>query len=257
MICKLHPAAQHGFSQAAKLYQHARPHYPHQIVSWLQQDLKLNQHSALLDLGSGTGKFIPYLQQISRDIIAIEPIHEMLEQLQLQYPEIHCIQTDSKQLGLAAESLDAVICAQSFHWFANTASLDEIYRVLKPQAALGLIWNQRDISVEWVKAIAELIAPLEADTPRFHNGAWQQAFAHNRQFQLQSTKSFRLCHSGTVEQVAIKRILSTSFIAAAAPQVQERIRQQLLDIFQEYLALTPTDHIDFPYITYAYYYQKC
>ena len=34
-----------------------------------------------------------------------------------------------------------MIIAQGFHWFADLDSLKEIYRVLKPQGKLGLIWN--------------------------------------------------------------------------------------------------------------------
>ena len=45
------------------------------------------------------------------------------------------------QNPLQDNSIDAVIIAQGFHWFADLDSLKEIYRVLKPQGKLGLIWN--------------------------------------------------------------------------------------------------------------------
>ena len=38
-------------------------------------------------------------------------------------------------------SVDAVIIAQGFHWFSDLESLKEIYRILKPEGKLGLIWN--------------------------------------------------------------------------------------------------------------------
>lgn len=253
----LHPSAQQGFSQNAALYQQSRPNYPYDLIHWLKNTLKLHKKSKVVDLGAGTGKFIPYLQQVTPYIFAVEPIAEMLDQLVQQYPDIHTIQTDSKNLSLPSHSIDAIICAQSFHWFANSESLDEIYHVLKPKGALGLIWNQRDISVDWVKAIADLITPLEGDTPRFHRGTWQQAFEQQHLFQLQSTEKMQLLHQGTIEQVVIRRILSTRFIAAASVAEKESIRQALIKIIDKYLGKQPNDTIDFPYVTYAYHYQKC
>ncbi|MCH4248017.1 class I SAM-dependent methyltransferase [Acinetobacter populi] len=253
----LHPAAQQGFSQGAELYQQSRPNYPNEVVDWLKQELQLNGKSKVVDLGAGTGKFIPYLQQVTPHIFAIEPIAEMLDQLIQKHPDIHNIQTDSKNITLPSNSIDAVICAQSFHWFANAESLDEIYHVLKPHAALGLIWNQRDISFPWIKAITDLITPLEGDTPRFYRGTWQNIFEHQHSFQLQSIKKFQLLHRGSVEQVVVNRILSTSFISAAPVQEKERIRQGLIKIVEQHLNKGLQDTIDFPYVTYAYHYKKC
>lgn len=55
-------------------------------------------------------------------------------------------------------SIRAVFCAQSFHWFAEQATLAEIERILQPDGDLVLIWNQRDINTDWVKALAEILA---------------------------------------------------------------------------------------------------
>ena len=65
MTQSLHPAAAVGFATAAKLYQDVRPSYPPPIQAWLQQQLKLNSNSHILDLGSGTGKFIPHNYSLS------------------------------------------------------------------------------------------------------------------------------------------------------------------------------------------------
>lgn len=257
MSLHIHHAAQQGFSQAAELYQKARPSYPAEITSWLQQSLHLNQHSKVIDLGAGTGKFIPYLQQITPHIQAIEPIPEMLEQLRLQYPDIACIQADSKKLKVPHASIDAVLCAQSFHWFADQASLKAIYQVLKPQAQLGLIWNQRDTSVAWVKEIADFLLPFEGDTPRYHRGTWREIFINSTLFQFISTTQYHFQHTGTVENVIIQRLLSTSFIAAANKAQKEYIRAEILNIVKKHLKKDLEDNVSFPYVTHAYHYQKC
>ncbi|KAA8733832.1 methyltransferase domain-containing protein [Acinetobacter qingfengensis] len=257
MSSVLHPAAQQGFSLGAELYQQARPAYPEDLIDWLTHQLHISKKSKVIDLGAGTGKFLPYLKQVSDQVFAIEPIDELLAQLKLAHPDVYTIQTDSKNLTLPSNSIDAICCAQSFHWFANAESLYEIYHVLKPQAALGLIWNQRDTAVDWVQAIADLLTPLEQDTPRFHNGHWQKIFEQEKSlFQLKSLKKFHLEHQGSVEQVVVNRILSTSFISAASDAEKLYIRQQLLEIIQKYCNKTAEDEITFPYVTYAYHYEK-
>ena len=127
-------------------------------------------------MGSGTGKFLDYLKQATPNIIAVEPIAEMLEQLKIVHPEVQTQQAFSHDILLNSNSFDAILCAQSFHWFANIETLTEIHRLLKPKAHLGLVWNQRDETVDWVKALADLIAQYEEDVPRFHSNEWQNVF---------------------------------------------------------------------------------
>jgi ubiquinone/menaquinone biosynthesis C-methylase UbiE len=256
MTQSLHPAAQQGFSSGAELYQQVRPSYPQQIVTWLKEQLHLSAQSHVIDLGSGTGKFIPYLQQVTSHIVAVEPIAEMLAQLQQRYPDIPTLQASSEQLPLAAESMDAVLCAQSFHWFATIESLNEIHQILKPNGQLGLVWNQRDIEVDWVKALADLLEPLEGDTPRFHHGTWKQVFDQQFLFQLDQVKTYRHWHTGRVEDVVSGRLLSTSFIAALPQAQQQQLKTQFEQIVASYTGKSAQDEIAFPYVTYAYNFKK-
>ena len=255
----LHPAAQKGFSSAAELYQQARPDYPQDIVSWLKTELNVDQDSIVIDLGAGTGKFLPYLKQITPHIIAVEPVSEMLEQLKIVHPDVQTIQANSDKIPLKNASVDVVVCAQSFHWFANAESLREIHRILKPQGHLGLIWNQRDEQVGWVKAIAKLLAQYEGDTPRFHSDLWKNAFNSTEMqqcFDVPTLSMFNQLHTGLVEQVVSQRLLSTSFIAAMPSVLQVQMKQQFEKLVYDYTAKQAQDEIGFPYRTYAYHYQK-
>lgn len=256
MTHSFHPAAQNGFSSVAKLYQDVRPNYPQDIISWLSQDLQLNEHSKAIDLGAGTGKFLDYLEQTNASIIAVEPIAEMLEQLKIVHPEVQTQQAFSHDIQMISTSVDAILCAQSFHWFANIETLNEIHRLLKPQAHLGLVWNQRDVSVDWVKALADFIANYETDTPRFHSQEWQNVFHKQNLFQFVSEKKFLHCQTGTVENVVSKRLLSTSFIAAMPKQQQQELKLRFEEIVERFTGKKPQDEITFPYVTYAYHYRK-
>ena len=256
MTQSLHPAAQKGFSSAAELYQQARPNYPQDLVKWLKQDLALHADSTVVDLGAGTGKFLPYLKQVTPHIIAIEPVTEMLEQLKIVHPDVQVRQAKSDQIPLNSASVDAVLCAQSFHWFANIETLNEIHQILKPNGHLGLVWNQRNEDVDWVKALTDVLLPIEGDTPRYHSGQWKQVFENQFLFQLESTQVFSQVQTGTVENVVSNRLLSTSFIASMPEQEQLKLKQQFEQIVLEYTGKRPQDEIDFPYVTYAYNFKK-
>lgn len=256
MTQSLHPAAQKGFSSAAELYQQVRPNYPAEIVSWLQNCLQIQENSTVIDLGSGTGKFLPYLKQTHADVIAVEPIGEMLQQLQQVYPDIQTLQAFSHSIPVEDHKIDTIICAQSFHWFDNLDTLTEMHRVLKPQGHLGLVWNQRDERTDWVKALADFLLPLEGDTPRYHSGKWKRVFEQQDLFIFDSLQTFTQSQHGSVEQVVSKRLLSTSFIAAMTEKDQLQLKAQFEKIVYDFTGLGPQDQIDFPYITYAYHFQK-
>ena len=256
MTQSLHPSAQKGFSLGAELYQQVRPSYPPEIVVWLQDQLKVGENSTVIDLGSGTGKFLPFLLQTQAKVIAVEPVTAMREQLERRYNTVECLQTSSDQLLVKDESINAIICAQSFHWFSNIETLKEMYRVLIPTGHLGLVWNQRDITVDWVKALADEIARFEADTPRYHSEKWKQVFEQQQLFQFNGLQTFQLQHTGTVEQVVSKRLLSTSFIAAMPEHQQQQLKAKFEQIVFDFTGQTAQDQIDFPYTTFAYHFQK-
>ncbi|ANF80926.1 SAM-dependent methyltransferase [Acinetobacter sp. NCu2D-2] len=252
MTHSIHPSAKQGFSAAATLYQQVRPHYPAQIHEILKSHLQLNQNAQLVDLGTGTGKFLPYLKALSSHILAIDPVAEMLSELKQAHPDIQTLQASSDELPLLDDSIDAVFCAQSFHWFANRDSLQEIHRILKKDGALVLIWNQRDVSIDWVKALADVITPYEDGTPRFHRGDWAKVFEQQDLFELCFETTLPFVHQGLVEQVVSKRLLSTSFIAAMPKEQQQQLKHQFEQIVVKYLGKQPTDHIEFPYRTHLY-----
>lgn len=256
MTQSLHPAAEKGFSAAAALYQQARPSYPAEISAWLQQRLNLGPQDALLDLGAGTGKFLPCLKAVSANITAAEPVPEMLQQLRLAHPEVEAVQAFSNALPLPSQSVRAVFCAQSFHWFATAETLAEIHRILQQDGNLVLIWNQRDIRTGWVKALDDMLSPLEGDAPRCRSGQWKQAFEQQPWFKLEQEASFRQLHHGTVEQVVSKRLLSASFIAALPQAQQQALKLQFEQAVFERSGKRAQDEIDFPYITQVYVFKK-
>jgi SAM-dependent methyltransferase len=77
----IHCAAASGFAKGAATYVKGRPDYPPDVGDWLHTDLALSKGKTVLDLGAGTGKFIPSLRATGATIIAVEPVPAMLAQL--------------------------------------------------------------------------------------------------------------------------------------------------------------------------------
>lgn len=244
----IHHTAVRGFTANAATYVKGRPGYPAEIKDWLRNDLSLCEGKTVLDLGAGTGKFLPYLQSTGATVIAVEPVAAMLSQLARLHPDVEARQGSAENIPLADCSVDAVICAQAFHWFANRKSLAEILRVLNPGGSLGLIWNVRDESVRWVAALTEIMRHYEGDTPRYHSQEWRSLFPADG-FGPLLEQYFPNEHTGPPEHVIIDRILSVSFIAALSPAEQKRVAEEIRELIASTPELAGKGQVTFPYET--------
>jgi SAM-dependent methyltransferase len=254
-MTKIHHSAAEGFGAAAITYAEGRPEYPPEIEDWLRNDLGLDEGKTAVDLGAGTGKFILSLLATGATVIAVEPIPAMLHQLIRQHPEIKAKAGSAEHIPLTDASVNAVVCAQSFHWFATPEALHEIHRVLKPGGALGLIWNVRDESVEWVAALTRIMEPFKGDTPRFEGQKWRGVFPAEGFSPLREQR-FSNEHTGPTEQVIVDRILSVSFIAAQPPDDQERVRSKIRELIATSPELAGKIQVTFPYKTAAFVCRK-
>jgi SAM-dependent methyltransferase len=248
---ELHPAAAQGFAAGADTCEKGRPDFPPGAAQWLRDDLGLGSDRIALDLGAGTGKFTPRLIETGATVIAVEPVAAMCARLAAGLPGVRALGGTAEAIPLPDRSVDAVVCAQAFHWFANPAALAEIHRVLRPGGALGLIWNVRDETVPWVEALTDIIAPYEGDAPSYRTGAWRRLFPADG-FTPLAERHFRNDHVGPAESVIVDRILSISFIAALAPAERDGVGEQVRALIAATPALCGKVTMAFPYDTAAF-----
>ena len=248
---QVHPSAARGFAVAAEAYERGRPEYPAELLGWLSGELALGPGAACADLGAGTGKFTRLLARTGAQVIAVEPVAEMRAKLAGVLPGVRALEGTAQAIPLADGAVDAVLCAQAFHWFAGGEALAEIHRVLKPGGRLGLVWNVRDESVPWVAAMTAILKPFETGTPRFHSGQWRQAFTGRLFTDLEET-SFPHQHAGSPREVIVDRSLSVSFIANLPAAERARVERQLLDLVAGRPELRNQETVAVPYRTRAF-----
>jgi SAM-dependent methyltransferase len=251
-VSDLHPTAAGGFGHDAHTYARGRPGFPPEALDWLRQDVQLAPGKRVLEVGAGTGKFTQLLTRTGAEVVAVEPVAAMLAQLVAELPDVRTLRASAQHLPLADAVVDAVVCAQSFHWFATAAALAEMRRVLKPGGTLGLIWNVRDQRVRWVRELTDLMAPYEGDAPRYDAGEWRAVFPAPGFGELRE-RTFAHAHVGPPAQVIVDRVASVSFVAA----LPEDERQRLLERVHALIAATPElagrARVSAPYVTRAYW----
>jgi SAM-dependent methyltransferase len=251
----VHPAARAGYTASADTYVSGRPGYPPEVGAWLRETPALGPGRTALEVGAGTGKFLPRLVETGARVIALEPMDAMRATLAARNPDVTAIAGTAQAIPLPDASIDAVLCAQSFHWFATPAALAEMRRVLRIGGTLGLIWNVRDESVPWMKALEDLVEPYAGDAPRYRSGAWRAVFPAEG-FEPLPERRAPHPHIGDPEKVIVDRTLSVSFVAALPAEERERIATQVRALIATTPELAGHDTIAFPYETRMYAWRR-
>jgi SAM-dependent methyltransferase len=251
----VHDSAAKGYAVAADTYVRGRPDYPPEASQWLGEVVGLGEGKSVLDLGAGTGKFLPLLRKTGARLLAVEPVEAMRARLAKAHSDVEVLAGTADAIPLPDASLDAVVCAQAFHWFATAQALAEIRRVLVLEGVLGLIWNVRDETVPWVAALSAFTEPFEGATPRYRTQDWRRAFPAEG-FALIDARHARHGHAGSPEQVIVARTLSVSFIAALPAEQQDEVARQVRALIAATPELAGRSEVVFPYETAMFAYRK-
>ncbi len=151
------------FSDRAADYVKYRPSYPAEAIEAILEGLApvsldggtncqpMREGGVLraVDVGAGTGISARLLADRGVHVIAIEPNSAMRQAGETPTPRdvpIDWRAGTAEATGLAAGSVDLVLCAQSYHWFEPVAACRELGRILRPGGRLALMWNDADES---------------------------------------------------------------------------------------------------------------
>jgi SAM-dependent methyltransferase len=225
-----------SFGSAAAAYEHGRPSYPPEAIDWLLP----TGARKVLDLGAGTGKLTTRLVERGLDVVAVDPIPDMLEVLRASLPETRAVLGTAEEIPLEDNSVDAVLVAQAWHWVDPERAVPEVARVLRPGGRLGLVWNTRDERLGWVRELGEIIGS-DGDRGRF-DVALPTPFAEPQRHQVEWTNYL-------TPQALIDLVASRSYCITSPTEVRTRTLDQVRELLATHPALANSTGLAMPYIT--------
>lgn len=244
----IHENAARGFDRAAEEYERGRPDYPAEAIELVASELAFGAGSTVVDLAAGTGKLTRALIGTGARVIAIEPVAGMRAQLERTVPAAEVLEGRAEAMPVASGSADAVLVAQAFHWFATSAAVREIHRVLRPGGGLGVIYNEWDESVDWVARQQELVGAYRTDTPQRATSPWREQLAATGLFTALTDATFPHLVRGSLD-VLLDRTASVSFIATLPEAERERVLADLRALVASYPEAWADGQLEMPYLT--------
>jgi SAM-dependent methyltransferase len=252
----VHEIAQRGFDAEALTYDRTRPSYPPDAVAWLVEHLRIGPGRRVVDLAAGTGKLTTLLAPLGAQLLAVEPVAGMRQILRAAVPDVPTLAATAEELPFADGSLDAVTAAQAFHWFDAERALPEIRRVLRPGGRLGLLWNARDRSVDWVDRIWGVMDRVEKHAPWRDHEQWSEHdLPFDRWFGTVHRAEFRQEQLLTPEDV-VGRFKGVSHVAVLPPAEQAAVLDEVRGILATHPDTAGRDEVRIPYRVDAYWCER-
>jgi SAM-dependent methyltransferase len=225
-----------SFGSAASAYERGRPSYPPDAIDWLLPP----GARTVLDLGAGTGKLTARLVERGLDVVAVDPIAEMLEVLSASLPDTPALLGTAEEIPLADNSVDAVLVAQAWHWVDPARAVPEAARVLRPGGRLGLVWNTRDERLGWVKDLGRIIG--HEHDPFTHQVPLPAPFKGVQRHQVEWTNYL-------TPQAVIDLVASRSYCITSPTEVRDRTLERVRELLNTHPALAHSTGLAMPYVT--------
>jgi SAM-dependent methyltransferase len=228
-----------SFGSAASAYERGRPSYPPEAIDWLLQPGARD----VLDLGAGTGKLTTRLVERGLDVVAVDPIPDMLEVLRSSLRDTRALLGTAEEIPLEDNSVDAVLVAQAWHWVDPQRAIPEIARVLRPGGRLGLVWNTRDERLGWVRELGQIIGS-DGDRARF-DVELPAPFTQPERHQIEWTNYL-------TPQALIDLVASRSYCITSPTEVRTRTLDQVRELLATHPALANSTGLAMPYVTVCF-----
>lgn len=199
------------------------------------------------DIGAGTGKMSELLARAGAVVDAVEPSEAMRAQAS-SMRGVTWHGGVAEDTGLPDGLFDIVVFAQSWHWVDSERAGLEAARILAPGGALGVVWNQMDVSIPWVHRLTRIMRsgdvhrPDRPPTPgggfgpmRLTQVAWEDVM--------------------TPEQILTLGTTRSSFIRSTIDG-RERMQANLRWYLHEHLGYAPGEIVTIPYTTLVWVGQR-
>jgi SAM-dependent methyltransferase len=241
------------FSDRVDNYIKYRPHYPSEIIPFLEKEISLTPSTIIADIGSGTGISSEMFLKNGNTVFGIEPNKEMRLAAEWQlksYSSFHSLAAASEDSTLDSDSADVIIAGQAFHWFDTKKTEIEFRRILKKGGWIVLMWNERKTdSSPFLIAYEKLLNTFGTDYQEVNhvhiydmvknlfreNGYKLKTFDNSQQFDYQGLEG---------------RLLSSSYTPTPG---DSRFQPMLAELQRIFVECNTRNTVDFEYTTKLYY----
>jgi SAM-dependent methyltransferase len=222
------------FTDRVDDYVRYRPAYPAAVIDLLRAEIGLDPSWFVADLGSGTGiSCEPFLGH-GNAVFAVEPNEAMRSAAEARLarrPGFRSVAGTAERTGLRDGSVDLVVAAQAFHWFAPDAARREASRILRGPKWAALHWNTRHTKG------APFLEAYEALLDRF--GTDYERVRHDKRtggidaFFTQGHLRRAIPNAQALDWPALRgRVLSSSYTPGADDPAREGMVRDLRTLFE-------------------------
>jgi len=233
------------------VYERARPGYPRSAVEWATGWARPGRKNigstpqTVLDLAAGTGKLTIELAGLGHDVVALEPLEQMIRRLATALPSVRAVMGLAEELPIADASLDGVVSAQAFHWFDPERTYAELGRVLKPRGTVALIWNVRDQGVPWVAELTPIIGSEKIES------GWRESLEASPLFGPVERRDFR--HEQSLDlKTLLDLVASRSYVITLTDTKRAEVFAAVRRLWSEHPDLAGRERVPLPYVTEVY-----
>jgi SAM-dependent methyltransferase len=243
------------FSNRVYNYVKYRPHYPEEIIPFLEKEGVLKPGYIIADIGSGTGISSELFLKHGFKVFGIEPNAEMreaAEKLLVPFKSFTSVNGTAENTGLTNNSVELVIAGQAFHWFDQRESKKEFIRILEPGGKALLMWNDRRTdTTDFLKVYEDFLHMCGTDYDKVNHKNIQDEKIFDAWFGRNNYKTASFYNFQDFDFEGLKgRVLSSSYMPAEGHVNYEYMIYCLKKIFLRY---QENGKVRFEYDTKIYY----
>jgi SAM-dependent methyltransferase len=230
------------FSNRAQDYANYRPSYPAAAIDLILQGLGKPSRLVVADVGAGTGISARLMADRGATVWAIEP-NAAMRAAAAPHALVEFRDGTAEQTGLPDQSVDLVLCCQSFHWFNKPVALAEFHRILKPNGRVALMWNNRNLDDPFTQEYSAIVGKA-ADRQIFDQDDRKSAAALEQSRWFTNFRIHTPLHTYALNQEGlIGLVLSSSYV----PKSGERYEPLLVELQDLYQRWANADRVQLSY----------
>jgi hypothetical protein len=237
------------FSDRVENYTKFRPNYPDALIQFVQE--RLPAPATIADIGSGTGILSDQLLGAGYTVFGVEPNEAMRLEAERRIgdrPGFHSVVGAAEATRLEPASVEAITCAQSFHWFDRAKTRPEFGRILRVPRLVLLVWNERS-SLDWMEEYERILEGLVADYRRTARRNVSDADVADF-FAPAPVELFHFPHAQRLDREGfLGRVLSSSYVPNVGQPGHDIVMAKMGMFFEQH---AQSGWLDFPYQTRVY-----